>query len=82
MTDLDTARGLLGQQVRVTISFGRDGEPATIARGKLLACADNGEIIVQDRLGVVFHAWPMLDITGDNEPAPWTDSRLSDETGS
>lgn len=55
------ATSLLGHEVVVTLARDSD-DPATVARGTLLAWADSGEIVVRDEIGFVHYCWPMLDV--------------------
>lgn len=52
---------LLGQQVEVVLSR-EDGKESVIARGRLLAFDDGGEVRLLDDMGFVHYCWPMLEI--------------------
>lgn len=54
------ARELLGKQVRVFLT--RDGDPQAVATGRLLSIATSGELVIEDDMGFLHYAWPLLDI--------------------
>lgn len=52
----------LGKQVQVTYAHAEPGEPRKIIDGMLLGLGEDGEFIVQDKMGIVHYCWPLLDI--------------------
>jgi hypothetical protein len=55
----DTARGLLGEQVRIMLNL--EDEHA-VAEGQLLALCDDGSFVVLDDMGMKHYCWPLLKV--------------------
>lgn len=65
--DFKHAISLLGKQVVVYLSNDKSDEQA-VARGKFLRIGDCGEFVIEDDMGFLHYAWPMLSIReADND---------------
>ena len=53
---------LLGKQVRVVLDNGTSERQQVVAEGKFLGIDEGGEIVLEDDMGFVHYAWPMLEI--------------------
>jgi len=59
MPDLDYARSLLGQQVRVVLN---EDDVNVVVEGKLLGVGDDGDVEILEDAGYARYCWPMLKI--------------------
>jgi hypothetical protein len=53
---------LLGKQVQVILQFEDEDREQVVVEGKLLVWGEFGEVRVQDEMGDIHHAWPMLEV--------------------